>query len=163
MKLKTRTASELLAGLGALDGYQRIIKDGDKETAVLVPYKIDGAARRIIFRNMARLKPELEEFNKVSQDLFRQISGGRDVLDPKENPADGPLLTAYNAQNRDLLDADIEVDLKMILLSRLLGGDNEKALNNIPGSVLALLAPIITDDLDKDEGEAIPAKHKDDD
>lgn len=143
MKITTRIATEIFSGLAGLDGYQKVLKSQDgTETSALVPYKIDQTVRRIIYKNMKAVKDEVDEYNKVSGEKFKEISGGRDRMDAEKNPGDKEKIEEYNIENRKLLETTVEVDLKLIKLSRLLCDGNQ-----IPGSVLTVLDPIIEDDL----------------
>lgn len=152
MKLTTEKASQVLAGLNGLDGYQRVVKGvGGQETTVLVPYNIDGTALRTIYRDMAKLRPHIDEFNEVARKVFLRITDGREKLDGEKSPEDAVLLEQYNRETRAMLDAEIEVDLKPLLLSMLIGSKDKPT--RVPNSLLVLMAPIITDDLGEDEDD----------
>lgn len=142
MKIPTRVAVEIANGLAGLDGRNISAKDNNVERVISAPYKFSGTLRKIIFRNLARLRVEIEVHNNASQALFRSISGGREMMDEKD-PAQAALLATYHAQLRDLLNEEVEVELQPIFLSAL---DLDK--NDIPGSILAMLDPIIKEDND---------------
>lgn len=138
MNLKTRHAIELYSALNALDGYFKPVKDGDRECGKInVPYKFSGSLRRIIFRNIAKLKIEIEAYNAASQAMFKEVAGERDSLDEK-NPEEAKLLAVYRSRVNVLADEEISVDLQRITEDALALDDNA-----IPGSVLAALDPII--------------------
>ena len=140
MQLALNSALELVAALRALDGYQRVIKSGENEQIIQASYKLDGSTRRKISKNIAVLKVEAAAFQEASSKLFQEISGGVDRLNP-DILEEAFKITQFNRENDKLLKEVIEVELLTIAAAKLQLDDNP-----IPGSVLASLEPIITDD-----------------
>lgn len=135
--LTVAQALELRAGLQALDGQTQIIKVKDRDgvvsdTVVQVPYKFSSEARWKIFGALTILKPFLETFDGVRQNVAKVT--GADV-DPKNEAKAAAFSTEINKELQKRSD-----DLKLPLLSR---ADLNLTDNQIPGSVLGALAPII--------------------
>jgi hypothetical protein len=137
MKLSTANALELQKSLQALDSYGRVIKQGDNEQLVQSSYKFRGVVRRKISKNLAMLKGEIAVYNDASSAKFREISGGRDRLNP-EDPGDAKKIAEFTLENEVMLKQEIEVEL--IKLSE---GDLALDDNPIPGTVLAGLEIIM--------------------
>lgn len=128
MKIKLSDASNLLVALCALDGYERIIKDGANEKTALDSYKL-GALRLPIAKNVRVLRGALEDFQRARNGLVMEASGGKGELDPKDTQANVKLGFAV----QKLLDTEQELPLEPLPEAELL------AAGPIPPSVLASL------------------------
>lgn len=128
MKLTLRTILQLEHGLSSLDGY---MKDGKA-----YPFELGGTVRRIIGKNLAKIKIETAALEKARNDLVRAMS-------TPENPNEVPKARAneFSTEWEKMLDDEEEIDLKFIKYEALnLDGDKP---NPIPGSILAALDPIL--------------------
>ena len=63
-------------GLHALDGYKRIIKDGQREYEATELYKLGPGLRVQIGLAIARLDPVAREFQAQNNDLIRKYADG---------------------------------------------------------------------------------------
>lgn len=71
------------AGLSGLDGYTKIVKDGDKEKPVTLAFDFDFLFRRKIGKTKKALLEFCEEAEKVRNDIIRRHADGEDSVDPK--------------------------------------------------------------------------------
>jgi hypothetical protein len=141
MKLSTQTIVDLTNALAALDGYVRVIKDGDREQQVRQAYHFNPGLRAAIAKNIARCKAIADAYSKARDNTIYGLTGGLRELDPD----DAHQMKEFRRVN-DLFLAELhEIDLVTIKESELkLGSD--KGLNPIPGTTLAFLAPILEEE-----------------
>lgn len=128
-KLTIEQADRVLAGLTALDGYDKVIKDGASERTVKVPYDLTGKLRLLIARDIDALTPAVKRFAKTRQEIVAQATAGK--------TPDQAEVAKVNKSVQELLDSEEQFDLGKI-------GDTELKLdvNPIPPSVLSQLSPI---------------------
>lgn len=132
MRISTETAERMLLGLRALDGYERVIKDGERERVVQELYKLGGGLRFQIAKDIAKLTIVADALHKARNDLVRGLSGGKDRIPPEK-------AGEFYAEERAMLDAQQDIELSMIQVEEL-----KLDQNPIPGSILALLAPLLS-------------------
>ncbi len=148
MKMTMQTAINVFTALGQLDGLQQAVRNGATSAVINVPYDFKGSLRRIIYRNHAILRAEIDAFNLASQAEWRRIVGDRARLD-ETVAADAALKAEYDQKMRELQNEEVEIGLKYI---------QEDALNldknPIPGSVLSMLEPIIEFPDEKEQADA---------
>ena len=126
---------EIANGLDQLDGYPRVIKDGEKETTVQQQYKL-GSVRYTIALNMAALKPVRESAERARQQIIVDINGGKTVM------PNSPEMVRFLAEYQKVLDKPCEVTPGHIKVSDLKLGDGPTE-NAVPPSVLSVLYPIL--------------------
>lgn len=130
MKMKISEASALLSALSALDGYERVIKEGGNEKSVRDSYKL-GPARLTIARNIRALREVVEDFQRAQNALIIEESGGTGSVDPKTNP-EGAARVAVEIQKM----VETEHAIALLPISE---ADLKLDVNPIPPSVLASL------------------------
>lgn len=128
MKMKVSEASALLSALSALDGYDRVIKEGGNEKSVRDSYKL-GPARMAVARNIRALREVVEDFQRAQNALIIEESGGTGSVDQKTNP-EGAARVAVEIQKM----VDTEHEISLISISE---ADLKLDVNPIPPSVLA--------------------------
>ncbi len=122
---------ELANAIAALDGVDRIIKDGanervQKDTTI---YKFGVGFRVAMSRNLTAIKPIVEAYNKELGDLRSQVG---------EIKEGSPALARLNDENRRLLAVEQRASLFTFQEAEL-----KLDVNPIPVSVLSGLDPII--------------------
>ena len=140
MKLKVRQILEIYAALQMLDGYEKPVGKGDEQKTIRVSYQFSGKTRKKIARNMTQLRIEVDEFSTASDALFRQLSGGKETLDPNDKK-EASQIGEFNRQKIEMMNEETD-ELKLKLFT-----DDEFDLdkNPIPGTVYAALLPLIED------------------
>jgi len=143
LKLTVKDAVEVLAGLKALDGFEKVAKvgAGEKTTdrVVVEAYKFKPAAMWKLAKNTAALKGLVENYGKVRNKLIKDISGGKDEIAEKDNPD-------FKAQQAKFMeDISVIVDTEEeVMIDKLAQSDLNLDVNsNIPPSVLVSLLPIM--------------------
>lgn len=131
--LTNEQALGIFGALSALDGYEKVLKDGASEKAVKVPYDFGGGLRLVIAQDMVALKPKVDAYTTAHNALIMQLSNGKG--DFKDNPKG-----EIEAQDQTLtmLSAKIDVGLTHIREPELKLDENR-----IPPSILAGLLPIL--------------------
>lgn len=130
MKMKISEASTLLDALSALDGYDRVIKEGGGEKAVRDSYKL-GTARLTVARNIRALREVVGDFQRAQNALIIEESGGTGTVDQKTNP-EGAARVAVEIQKM----IETEHEIALLTISE---PDLKLDVNPIPPSVLASL------------------------
>lgn len=118
-------------GLQQLDGYDRVVKDGQNERVVRQTYNLGPGLRLSIARNMEKLRRVDASLRQARLGVLQQFSGGESKV------PDGNLI-AYQAEDRKLMDAPCGEDLIRIKLDEL-----KLSENPVPASVLSVLLPIV--------------------
>lgn len=137
MKLPIRTLLELHAALASLDGRQRVIKDGETEKIVVVPYAFSGKTRWNIAKNLSVLKRVNEDYVKARDALINELSGGNGTIDENDTTS----IKRMNEELKQVLDTEEDaLGLLTFDLAALNLDDNP-----IAGSVLVMLTPLIAD------------------
>lgn len=134
-KLTISQCLEINAGLAALDHYDAVIRDGDKDRVVPKQYKL-GAVRITIALNMAALRSVVEATEKARRGIIDEITGGKmpDVGSAEFKEAD--------AKFRAVTESLCNITPGRIRVADLKLGDGPDE-NAIPPSALAGLAPIL--------------------
>lgn len=134
MTLTMAQAREVYGAILSLDGYQKIIRAGDQETAVRVPYSFSSGTLLALAKNTDRLKPVVTAFDTARTRLILDLSAGTGKLEDPE--AQAKFLKELN----EMLKAPQDVDLVKIRDAEL--GLGAPKNNPIPPSVISQLAPI---------------------
>jgi hypothetical protein len=138
LKLTLGKAIALNAALRALDGHQRVVKQGENEQTVTVSYKLTGAVRKAVRRNLVALEPEIDIHNEAVSGKFRELANGHDRLDPNV-PEEAIKIAQFTREQEHMLKEETD-EMKLVEIA-------ESALdldaNPIPGTVLAGLSPIL--------------------
>lgn len=134
--MKLNEALNCLAALNALDGHQKIVKDGGVEKPVFVAYKFSVNVRMTIARNMAKLNAEQKAYQEARNGFIRELSGGGEKV-PEDK------LPEFRKYDAAILEGECE-DLKLTKLTMedLNLGTNEE----LPNSVVAALLPLLDDE-----------------
>jgi hypothetical protein len=136
----TRKGSEILdldRGLAGLDGAFKVVTDPrtGKDEKVPVAYEFTGKVRFAIARNLTAIKPAIEALAKAKQAIGEEI-GGKGATDIKGDAA----IAAFNKKWNEVLNEPVTVDLQ-----RLTESDLNLEKNQIPGTTINALAPIIVE------------------
>lgn len=136
---------DINAAMGALDkGWERVVKEGERERVVAVPYKV-GDARMPMALNMSVLRPYMDGAEKQRQEIIA------DVIDQmrKATPAGQPEPTDIKPGTREfeqylkryqkVLEQPCNVTLAHIKTSSLALSDD----NPIPATVISVLKPLL--------------------
>jgi hypothetical protein len=134
VSLTVQQTRELYVALSSLDGYEKIVKDGASEKVVKTPYAFGGGLRLAIGRNLLAVSPTVQVYDKSSRELFTQFAGGKDKLE-------GEGLVKFQAEAQKMQDAKASVEVIKIKPAELKLDENP-----IPGSVIAGLQAILTND-----------------
>ena len=118
-------------GLHALDGYQRIIKDGQQEKVAVELYKFGPGLRVQIGLAIAKLDPITREFQDQNNKLIQKYSDGETEMSAKH-------LQDYLAAFKALKGTSTGLIIPHITIKEL---DLEH--NPIQGTVIGLLSPIL--------------------
>lgn len=134
LKLTVEQALNISSALMALDGQERSIKENDKDRVIKTPYQFSGSTRLIIARDMAVLNEVAKTYNDARIALVNQFA-----IDGKIEP---------NSDN----EKKFTIEMKKIIateqdinLTKIKAADLNLDSNQIPGTVLALLNPILDD------------------
>ena len=140
--MKVKTALEILTGLAELDGY--LNGSGDRKT----PYKFDGATRLAIARARRTLRLVQEDYVDARNAALVELTDGTGELPSMTGTFE--LVIArdmvrtqhmkFAAKDRELLNAELQVELGAIAVPALALDDNP-----IPPSVLDLIGPMLKD------------------
>lgn len=131
MKLTLQSALTIAAGLRSLDGYDRIVKDGERERVVREFYKLGGGLRLSIAMSLNKLDALQVAHQKTYSVLAMAAADEKGEIQPAK------VAELTKAQN-DMLDAEQEIDLAPIEVA----GLNLDA-NPIPGTTLSLIQPLL--------------------
>lgn len=135
MTLTVAQIRDLFIGLSGLDGYARVVKDGEREQVVRMPYSFSGGTLLALAKNTDSLKPVVQQFDSARSRLLLQLSGGTGKLtDGTSEHAD------YLVQLNAMLEKEQTIDLVKIKDEEL--GLMPPKSNPIPPSVLSQLSPI---------------------
>lgn len=108
-----------------LDGSETMTLDAEgKPKTIRVPYRIGGAARRIIVKNMNALRVSLASYEEAHKALFREIwpDAAEDARISKE--ADPDKFATFVAEQKKLIEAKDDLDI-LPLPESVIYGDNE--------------------------------------
>lgn len=136
---------ELEAALVALDGCDKIVKDGERERVVKDFYKLGGGLRMSMAKNRMVLKAALAAHELARQAAFKEASDGADSIDSKTD--EGRLqLQKLNSLMNELAQQTHEVELLTLTQDEL-----RLDQNPVPIDVLVGLGPILEELQDKPE------------
>lgn len=135
LTLTVRTATELLLGLSALDGSERVVKEGTAERVLKEPYKLPAGVRLAIARNIVTLRAVVGPVQLAYQGKVVELTGGRE---PSPEIA-----RQLRAEELSLETLTQDIELTKIGTRDL--GLEPPASNPIPPSILAQLTPILTE------------------
>lgn len=132
--LKLSECLAIMQGLNALDGHPVVIASGKpNEQVINQPYEFGNAALRLdIAKNLSALGAVQRDAQSAQQKITAEISKGGEI-----KPGSTENL-ALDRQLRELLDHPCDVELK-----RIKAADLKLDRNEIPGSVLAAIDPIL--------------------
>lgn len=140
--MKVRTALEILTGLAELDGY--LNGSGDRKT----PYKFDGATRLAIARARRTLRLVQEDYVDARNAALVELTDGTGELPSMTGTFESVIARdmvrtqhlKFAAKDRELLNAELQVELGTIAVPALALDDNP-----IPPSVLDMIEPMLKD------------------
>lgn len=141
--LTNAEALSMLQALRNLDGRITVVKQGDKDTTVMVPWEFgSGTLRLRIARNVTALAAVEKAIEDARLAIVKEIlkGSGPDVTTVPE----GAPMDSFRKQVADMLGQGAAVDLSRIRASELRLDKNE-----IPVTVLSGLSPILDDDVTK--------------
>lgn len=141
-KFTIAQCNDIGTGLSELNGYSRVVKQGESETTVMQQYRL-GKSRTAVALNLLALKPINEGNAAASNTLITEISDGVGMIKP-----DTPGAIEYRKRYKeDRLDKPCPITFARLSMRDLKPGDpDEKDKNPIPPYVLVLLEPIIDHD-----------------
>jgi hypothetical protein len=132
LKLNLPEMHGLREALATLDGFERVVRDGDRDRVVTQYYAL-GAARLDIARNMNKLKAALEAIDQARVALVRECKGGPGDL-RQGDPGWPRFVAEFEAM------ANREEEIEFIPVKR---DDLKLDQNEIPVTTLAALEAII--------------------
>lgn len=138
MKLTTKKALEVLAGINALDGYEQAVEVGSGEgksvKIVRVPFRLSGAFRM----KMATNKIELTTIQEAQQETRKAIFA--ELLPEGEDELTGDQAKEFEKKMKDAMEAVHDLDLETYEPKEF-ELDNQ-ANKTFPVWALAALAPV---------------------
>jgi hypothetical protein len=134
MKLTIAQVTDLLEAHKALDGFDRVVKDGATEKIVKQPYEIGFGFSLLIAENVEALTDVVKRFNKERDKRVLKYSGGETSL---QLPAGSDAAKAFSKEMLEASEVLHDVDLHLIDFNELKGD-----VNKYPPSVLAGLMPV---------------------
>jgi hypothetical protein len=139
MKPSNQQVNELIRALSHLGAtYTKIVKEGNRDTVVHVPYKFGAksqAVRSAAARNLRLLRPHAEAFADTRNALLLEMSDGRGHIADEEKA----LSAQFNLAETKLLRSPVETDLDLAEITEV---DLDLANNPIPPDVVATLAAL---------------------
>ena len=132
--MKTTDILALRAALGELDGYLRIVKDGERERIVREPYKLGAGLRLAIAKNIARTKEPVEAYVTARNAIIRELANGDSTVTGVKEMGE------LQQRDEELLKAEHDVELIQFKVAEL----NLDA-NPIPASVIMAIMPALED------------------
>jgi hypothetical protein len=142
MKIKVLKICQLYDALNALDGLEQVVEVDGKNKIIKKPYNLSGKVKWNLAKNLRLLKPHVEVFQKVRDDIIREITGGKNSVDEKDT---AQWLAVINKVSEVSVQ---EEDVKglLILTPKDLGLDDDADTSNqIPLKVLEALDFLIKD------------------
>lgn len=126
-KLTINQCSVLLGAHKALDGIERVVKEGEGERVVRQSYKIPFSMRLALAENIEILEGHIRRFEAQRLKLFNSHADGKTELS-------GDALTAFGKVMEEAVNHEEEMDLRLIDFA-----DLGKADDPFPPSVLSAL------------------------
>jgi hypothetical protein len=134
MRLTIAQVANLLEAHKALDGYDRVVKDGNTEKVVKQPYEIGFGFSLLIAENVEALTAVVTRFNKERDKRVLRYSGGETSL---QLPSGSDAAKAFSKEMHEASELEHDVDLHLINFDELKGD-----VNKYPPSLLAGLMPV---------------------
>jgi hypothetical protein len=142
LTLPVSQLSDLLTGLNALDGRDKVIREGALERVVKVEYELDAGVRLAIGRDIMALRQVMQVGQAENQKIRSGfIAAGRLKFSVDGQRVEGEGLAEFNEKAQAILDATADCDLYKLKAS-----DLKLEKNPIPGTVIGSLQPILMDD-----------------
>jgi hypothetical protein len=135
LKLTGEQMMILVNGLTALDGYDRIIKDGAIEKTGHESYKLGCGLRLLIGRDLTALRAAMQPIYDAQRALLFEKSNNTGEVKP-----DSPEEKQFNMESFKIMLSTAEIELYPIPTKELKLDENP-----IPGSVLSSLGLILED------------------
>ena len=137
MKMSINAALSLMNGLAQLDGYDKVIRQGDADRSVHVGYTLPSATKISIALNRKRIGDVINVFNENRNNLVREFAeSGDQIKDPVK-------VTEFRKREKEMLDKEEEFNLIIISIENLRLDDANN--QNISPSLLIMIAPILSD------------------
>lgn len=137
MQLTVKQLGVLQVGLRSLDGYMRIIKDGERETTAPVRFKFGRGLMRTFSKNLRLIAPIMDEYDADKTALILSLA------DDGSNSTPPDKMGEFVIENNKLMAATKDVELLTFKEEELkLGAGPDE--NNIPGTVLEMIEPLIS-------------------
>lgn len=137
VKISFQDAIILNNALSALDGRERVVKDGERERVVSEPYDLGPGLRAAIGKNLTRLKAPVEIYSNAEKGLRNEITKGGVI----EIKAGSPEVELFIQKRAELLKLEESIEP----LIRIKRSELKLEKNPIPGTVLSAMDPILDD------------------
>lgn len=134
--LTVQEASEVLAGCTALDGHDRVVKDGAQERVVREPYKFSGGFLLAVAKNITKLREVMTAYQTAHNAKVMELSEGKGSLDPNSDAA-----RKIAVADAEILATKQTIDLVLISTKEL--GLDPPTSNPLPPSQIANLSKIL--------------------
>lgn len=147
--LTNADAISLISALRALDGHQQVVKLNGQDAVVIVPWEFKSAALRIkLSRDLDKLAPIEHSVNEgqngIVRELLKTIPDNKDGIKPSSINQSMPQWVDYEKQYNEMLNAPALIDGDLFHFK---ASELKLDVNEIPGSTLAGLHPIMDDDV----------------
>lgn len=136
VEVTVKEAMQILQGLKALDGFDRVVKDGNVEKIVNEPYKFSPNFIWMLTKNSVALLATVEKFELAKSKIIKEEAGADKRIDDKDTVKVQAVMEKINV----LLEEKEELKLGMITMGELNLGENK-----IPPSALAKLGKLLAD------------------
>lgn len=134
IKIRNDQLQNARAGLSGLEGFERVIKDGERERTIMERFKYNSGTLLLQVKLMNRLDDLLRIRSSVQNAALRQASGGTGIINPQNQPTE---FAAYAKIIEEMEAKECEIDL-----SPLTESDLDLNKNAISAGVLAALGPL---------------------
>jgi hypothetical protein len=142
MKLTILKVCQLYDALSALDGLEQVFVIGGENRLVKKPYDFSGKVKWNLAKNVRILRPHVEAFQKVRDDIVKEVTGGKNTITDK----DGGQWDAVLAKVQEVQSQEEDVTGLLAFTTKDLGLDSDDLTSNqIPLKVLEALDFLITD------------------
>ena len=76
---------QLYDALSALDGLEEVVSIGGENKLIKKPYDFSGKVKWNLAKDLRLLKPHVEAFQKVRDDIVREVTGGKNTVTDKDD------------------------------------------------------------------------------
>jgi hypothetical protein len=135
MKLTANSALLLLNGLAQLDGYDKVVKDGDSEKIVKTGFTLSAKTKLAIALTRKRVGDFVNPVFEQRNALLRNLADGGETL------TDQVKIEEFKKQEKELLEAEEEIQITTITTDDL-QLDNENNRNISPSIILMIEAAL---------------------